>query len=1061
MANDTIRAAGKGDGGAAGWQALPCEQSPAMPDPRETPAMQQYYRFKKRHPDCVLLFRIGDFYELFDDDAVKVSQAIGLTLTQRTAGVPMCGMPFHQLETYLKRLTTRGFRVAVCEQLIDASLAKGVVPRAVTRVITPGTLVDESLLESDASVAVGGVLVLEAREGPARCALAVAEVATGGFTVVECPISSLVDELTRRSVRELLFADLDGSGGVPAELRGLAVGLGNLDAALVARPSWQFRSQEALDALKKHYQVATLAGFGLRDDEASVRAAGGLLAYLQETQTAGEEESREAHAALAAATAPAKAASVGPGKGKSADASGGAGSVLATVRRGSLRHLRPPRREDAGGTLVIDAVSLRSLEVERTMREGSRGMAVSGGGGGGGGGGGAMASGVANDPTLVGVFLGAGAGRGTPRTAMGKRALREWICRPLRDIGRIVERGRGVGLLVEQRELGERVGAGLARVQDIARIAGRVSLARATPRDLVGLARSIVACGEVAEALNGALALAAWHRTIAANAGGEDGSGGESKLASPLRALAAEVLATCVEEPPAHLRDGGLIREGVDPTLDEARLLERDAGAWLAQYQAELIEKHRLPSLRVGYNKVAGYFIELPEAQARSAPPELKRMQTLRNVERFTSPVLGEFERKVTTAQARALEREREIFQRLCDGAVAQVHAIGALAEAIGVLDVLLAFADKAALRGWIAPEVVERPVLAIEQGRHPVLDELLGGCVANDCDLGEGTEARRHGGTKSQASHEASSDPGQATALDPTSSLRHSVTPSLALITGPNMAGKSTYIRMVALLTILAHAGAFVPAAAMTVGLTDRVFTRIGADDALHAGQSTFMVEMVETAQILHHATSRSLVILDEVGRGTSTLDGLSLAWAIVEHLAAGGEGSEAGAGPRTLFATHYHELTELEDRMPGRVRNLHVAVREWPAGDDHAEIVFLHRILPGRTDQSYGLHVARLAGMPKGVVTRAREVLGTLAVHEAGVVAKAGLQQIGPGPLEGRAGKRKREEELANGQMALFREYVAHPAVDGLREVKLDHLTPLQAFDALRRLKEMSEEA
>jgi DNA mismatch repair protein MutS len=984
--------------------------------------MQQYYRFKKRHPDCVLLFRIGDFYELFDDDAVKVSQAIGLTLTQRTAGVPMCGMPFHQLETYLKRLTTRGFRVAVCEQLIEASLAKGVVPRAVTRVITPGTLVDESLLESDASVAVGAVVVEAAAKGePTRLALAAAEVATGTFTVVECSPASLVDELTRRSVKELLFADLDGSGAVPAELRGVQSALANIGVALAPRPSWHFRGQESLDTLKKHFQVATLAGFGLRDDEPSVRAAGALLSYLQETQTAGEEESREAEAALVAATASGKASTGGPTKGKSADSSGGAGSVLATVRRGSLRHLRPPRRDDAGGALVIDAVSLRSLEVERTMREGgTRGVMVGGG------------SGTVIDPTLVGVFLGAGAGRGTPRTAMGKRALREWICRPLRDLTRIAERRRAVGLFVEQRELGERVGTGLARVQDIARIAGRIALARATPRDLVGLARSIVACGEVSDALDQAEAVDSWRRVIAEQAGNKDG---------PLRGLAEEILGICVEEPPAHLRDGGLIRDGVDPTLDEARLLERDAGAWLAKYQAELIETHKLPSLRVGYNKVAGYFIELPEAQARNAPPELKRMQTLRNVERFTSPVLGEFERKVTTAQARALERERELFQGLCDKAVARVHGISTLAEAVGAIDVLLAFADKAALRGWVAPEVVERPVLSIEQGRHPVLDEILGGggggegCVANDCGLGEVT--------KSQASEDSS------TGTSPTTS-------SLALITGPNMAGKSTYIRMVALLTILAHAGSFVPASAMTVGVTDRIFTRIGADDALHAGQSTFMVEMVETAQILHHATARSLVILDEVGRGTSTLDGLSLAWAIVEHLA----GEEGAQGPRTLFATHYHELTELEDRMPGRVMNLHVAVREWPAGEDHAEIVFLHRILPGRTDQSYGLHVARLAGMPKGVVTRAREVLKTLAVHEAGVGGAARAADANPNPPalpEGGARKARQREE---GQMALFREYVAHPAVDALREVKLDHLTPLQAFDQLRKLKELTQE-
>jgi len=1044
-----------------------------LPDPRETPAMQQYYRFKKRHPDCVLLFRIGDFYEMFDDDAVKVSQAIGLTLTQRTAGVPMCGMPYHQLETYLKRLTTRGFRVAVCEQLIEASLAKGLVPRAVTRVITPGTLVDESLLESDASVAVGAVVIVPTIKGSLQgegagakptLALAVVEVATGSFSVVECGIASLVDELTRRSVRELLFADASGSGDIPVELRSLT-GLASMGIALAPRPSWHFRPQESLGALKKHYQVATLAGFGLRDDESCVYAAGALLAYLQETQTLGEEESKEAHAALQLATRSgdggAKSPMNGPGRGKSADSTGGAGSALAGLRRGSLRHLRPPRRDDATAHLVIDAVSLRSLEVERTLRAGQRAVGLVAG----------TANAISADPTLVGIFLCAGAGRGGARTAMGKRALRDWLCRPLRDHAAIEARQRGVGLFKEHRELAEKVGAALASIQDIARIAGRVALARATPRDLVGLARSVLACGEVATLLDGASSVRPWRDLVAAHAGA---------TTSPLRAFADNVLEVCVDDPPAHLRDGGLIRDGVDPALDEARLLERDAGAWLAQYQNELIEKHKLPSLRVGYNKVAGYFIELPEAQARNAPPELKRMQTLRNVERFTSPVLGEFERKVTTAQSRGLERERELFQGLCDGAVAQVHAITLLAEAIGAIDVLLAFADKGAHRGWIAPEVVCEPMLAIQDGRHPVLDELLGQCVPNDCALGSRDEAgKRSSEATTDRSREvardaiptASDDPSDgvasSTGLSGSASFLPLHLPSLALITGPNMAGKSTYIRMVALLTILAHAGSFVPAGAMTVGLTDRVFTRIGADDALHAGQSTFMVEMVETAQILHHASASSLIILDEVGRGTSTLDGLSLAWAIVEHLA-----GDATQGPRTLFATHYHELTELEDRLPGKVRNLHVAVREWPAGDDHAEIVFLHRILPGRTDQSYGLHVARLAGMPKGVVTRAREVLGTLAVHEAGVgtgfnAAEGGVNGSTPSQST-RKGSRRRVDVSAvtiprardDGQLALFREYIPHPALDALKEVKLDHLTPLQAFDALRKLRELAQE-
>jgi DNA mismatch repair protein MutS len=471
--------------------------------------------------------------------------------------------------------------------------------------------------------------------------------------------------------------------------------------------------------------------------------------------------------------------------------------------------------------------------------------------------------------------------------------------------------------------------------------------------------------------------------------------------------VSGAILAQCVEEPPAHMREGGVIRDGVDAALDEARLLQRDAGRWLGEYQKSLIERHNLPGLKVGYNRVFGYYIELPQAQARQAPAELQRKQTLRSAERFTTPELADFEHKVSTAEARALERERELLAALTERALSRLEEIGRYGAAVARLDALLGLADKAAARGWVRPTIVDEPVLMVHGGRHPVLEEVLEGrFVANDVELGDLRGA---------------GEAGPAAA-------------PLALITGPNMAGKSTYIRQVALIALLAHTGSFVPADRATVGVVDRIFTRIGADDALHAGQSTFMVEMIETANILNHATARSLVVLDEVGRGTSTLDGLSLAWAIVEHLAAG-EG-----GPRALFATHYHELTDLEERFPGRIRNLHVAVREWPGGGEHAEIVFLHRILPGRTDQSYGLHVARLAGIPAGVVARAREVLASLAVHH------------GPGARAARPAKAAPQE----GQMALFTEYVSHPAVEAIRELKLDAMTPMQAFDALRRLKE-----
>jgi DNA mismatch repair protein MutS len=470
--------------------------------------------------------------------------------------------------------------------------------------------------------------------------------------------------------------------------------------------------------------------------------------------------------------------------------------------------------------------------------------------------------------------------------------------------------------------------------------------------------------------------------------------------------LAQRIEHLCKPDAPAHAREGGLIRDGVDSALDEARLLQRDADAWLAQYQGRLIAEHNLPSLRVGYNKVFGYFIELPTAQARSAPSVLTRSQTLRNAERFTSPELRSFEQKVTTAESRAIEREKELFAELCSEGAASARDLALLGATIARVDVLLAFAEKAQHRAWVKPTMVDGPALMVREGRHPVLQESIGQrCVPNDCELGG------------------------------------SVAP-LALITGPNMAGKSTFIRQAALHCLLAHAGSFVPAAEATIGLTDAIFTRLGADDALHAGQSTFMVEMIETAHILHHATARSLVILDEVGRGTSTLDGLSLAWAIVEHLA------QQEGTPRALFATHYHELTELEARFSSKVRNLHVVVHEWPKGGEHASIVFVHRIEPGRSDRSYGVHVARLAGLPVSVVARAGEVL-------------EGLEAQSRQPQGAKRARSVPAPRSAEPQLALFREFVNHPAIDALREVKLETLTPLQAFDALRRLHGLASES
>jgi DNA mismatch repair protein MutS len=955
-------------------------------DPRDTPAFQQYLRFKAQHPGCVLLFRIGDFYEMFDDDAVKVSKAIGLTLTQRTEGVPMAGMPHHQLETYLRKLLNAGFRVAVCDQVESAesatAKARGLVARAVTRVVTPGTLVDESLLDADAPAAVGAIAFLDAGDAAgARAAVATIDVSTGLFSIADGPAASMTDELVRRGVRELVFADA-GDGTPPPRVKRIVE---MLNLAATARPGWHFRADESLTLLKQHFGVASLAGFGLRDDDAALPAAGALLAYVKATQAS--------RADVGATDASGNVLRSGKGapRGKPVPA-----PELPEAR---LSHLRPPRRDAAAGMMTIDAVTLRALEIERTLRSGG------------------------TEGSLLGVFLSgrAAGGAGACRTAMGRRALREWLVRPLCDRAAITARQDLVSFFVNERRTAEDLGALLSHVQDVSRIAGRIPLRRATPRDVVALGRSLAAGPKIVELLSAAPAASAHAARLA----------GAMETLAP---LAARIVAQCVDEPPAHLREGGLFRDGFDAELDEARLLQRDAGAWLAAYQQRLIDELKIPGLKVGFNKIFGYYIELTAAAARNSapPPELRRKQTLKNAERYTTTELAEFETKVTTAESRAIERERVLFESLCDDAVARVASLAAYADTIAELDALAGLAERAVRFGWNRPEIVDVPVLAIHSGRHPVLEESLGSnLVPNDAELGA-----------------VAGDGSVSVNADATETVGGA---ALALITGPNMAGKSTFIRQVALITLLAHAGSFVPADRATIGLTDRLFTRIGADDALHAGQSTFMVEMTETANILHHASRRSLVILDEVGRGTSTLDGLSLAWAIVEHLAA--------AGPRTLFATHYHELTQLEERFPGKVRNLHVLVREWPPGDPNAEIIFVHRIQPGRTDQSYGLHVAKLAGIPAGVIGRARDVLASLSV-EHGSATKPMTQAVPPPPAAPTVASGSRSRGKAQrDQLSLFTEFVPHPAIDALREIKIDALSPLQAFDTLRKLKELSE--
>jgi len=908
---------------------------------------------------------MGDFYELFYDDAIAASRALGLTLTERTPGVPMAGVPYHAVDTYLKRLIDQGFRVAVCEQMEDPKQAKGVVKRAVTRVVTPGALTDDALLESAAPAAVAAVALPGARKrkrtkasdaADLRLGVACIETSTGAFTVRVCRPDELPAIVTRIGAREIIYASAERAGraapigpdgpraSAPDPAASIAKQAAKEASAITTqRPAWTFGAQAAEEALKEQFRVATLEGFDLGDDEVALVAAGAVVRYVRETQLAAEDSP--------------------------APFAGGAGTAPA-----ALGHLSPPCLECASDHLQLDAAAIRALEIERPLRDpGAR---------------------ADSDGSLLGLFH----GKEGCRTPMGRRLLRAWLLAPLASREPIEKRHRQVATLVGDSTLAAELDAILRDIQDVARITGRLGAGRATPRDLVALGASIAKLDELTAALEGAPAFTGPRDSLL-------------MVRETLTPVAAEINASCVESPPAHLRDGGVIRDGVDADLDEARSLTRDASTWLAAHQRDLAKKYDLPNLKVGYNRVFGYYLELPKAQAQRAPDAFSRRQTLKNAERYTTPELKAFEEKVTTAKDRALAREQRLFTALCEAAAAQAQALAGFARAVAAIDVVACFARKASRRQWTKPDMVDGAVLDIREGRHPAVEELFeSDFTPNDLTLG------------------ASDAPAR-----------------LALITGPNMAGKSTFIRQTALIVVLAQAGSFAPVLSATIGVVDRVYTRVGADDALHRGKSTFMVEMTEVAAALNGVTKRSLVILDEVGRGTSTLDGLALAWAIAEALS-------QRSSPRTLFATHYHELTALADEAPGRVRNLHVSARE--IGD---EIVFLHRVVPGRSDRSYGVHVARLAGMPRRVVERAARLLEDLAVTHEGAAAVQRLRC--ESNVNAATGDAPPQLSLFAPEKALSQ--VDQAVLGALREAPIEFLTPLDAFDLLRALRSQLDDA
>jgi DNA mismatch repair protein MutS len=901
-----------------------------------TPVMRQYFAAKEQHPDCLMFCRIGDFYELFYEDAILVARELQLTLTARDKEKkqPMCGVPYHAAEVYLQRLLRKGYRIALCEQMEDPKTAKTIVRREVTRVLTPGTAIDPALGAEQsnylASVAVKGT-------GAGACVgLALLDLSTGEFRATEfagaAAWAGFVDEAGRVRPVELVYASGllgGGAGGLLPTLRdgaakdgaktqesGAMPGApesrpdgasaseeeaGGLDAirTKTAVEEWVFTAEYALPLLRNHLRVHSLDGMGMARHEMAAVAAGALLHYLQKT------------------------------------------------KQGALEHVDGVRYYERSSCLELDAVSVRNLELVEPLFSGE------------------------SVQTTLFYTLDACC------TPMGKRLLRATLLRPSNSLGEIQARLEAVGEATGDLRRREELRRSMDGVLDLERLLGRIALDSAGPREVMALAATLGCLPGLVTAA-GAFSAARW-RELGASV-------------DPLEDLHEVITRTIADEPPASLADGGVIRAGLDEELDELRELSRSGRQALVAIEERERQRTGIGSLKVRFNSVFGYYLEVTKANAKAVPADYERKQTLVNAERFTTPELKEYEAKILTAQERSGEIERRIFAELRQELLWAAGRIRETARRVAEIDLLACFAHMAALRGWVRPQVEESGALEFAQARHPVVERRL---------------EEAGGGRFVPNSVHLDADAG----------------PAVMLITGPNMGGKSTYLRQAALLVVMAQCGCFVPAERMRLGLVDRIYTRIGASDNVARGRSTFMVEMTETAAILNTATNRSLVLLDEMGRGTATYDGLSLAWATVEHL-------HDRIGARTLFATHYHELTLLAEQL-ARLKNLRVTVKETANG-----IVFLHTVEAGPASKSYGIEVARLAGLPSAVITRAREVL---KVHE-----RAETQQV-------REATVAHEPKL---QMTMFTP-LSQRIVDRLSALDVDEMTPREALNLLAELQ------
>lgn len=865
---------------------------------KQTPMMRQYLEIKAQHPEEILFFRLGDFYEMFLDDAVVASRVLGITLTARNKGaeeeIPLCGIPYHSSQQYIAKLIEAGHKVAICEQVEDPKEVKGLVKREVVRIITPGLVTDTDTLEPKEN----NFLLSVAPNCGRSWGLACVDITTGEFRISEVDGFDMVEsQIASVDPREMLLTEGEVGDDLLRELGPLGSG------RMVNRlPEWVFDQEPATRLLKDHFAVATLDAFGCKADSMALRAAGSLLHYLRQTQ------------------------------------------------KDDLTHLRPPIHAQTSQFMVLDESTRRNLELIATLQNGRKKGSLLG----------------IMDRTL---------------TAMGGRLMRQWIQFPLVDVAAIHRRHEAVEQLVEEGLLRADLRDGLDGVYDLERLNGKIAMAHANAKDLVALQASLEKLPSILGGLEpfGSPLLQAIADRI-----------------DPLPELAALIERSIVPDPPFILREGGLIRDGYHEELDELRSISREGKGWIARLEQEQKDRTGIANLKVKYNKVFGYFIEVTKSQLDRVPEDYDRKQTLTNAERFITPALKDYEAKVLGAEERITDLEYDLFQQVRQDALSQGERIARTAQALAELDVLLSLAELAQDRTYVRPTIDDSGLLEIEDGRHPVIEAM---------DLGEPFVPND-------------------TRMTPDKDQLH-------IITGPNMAGKSTYMRQVALITLMAQMGSFVPAKMAHVGVVDRIFTRVGASDNLARGQSTFMVEMSETAHILNHATDRSLIVLDEIGRGTSTFDGVSIAWAVAEYLH-----DNAPVAAKTLFATHYHELTDLALTRE-RVCNFNIAVKEW-----NDRIIFLRKIVVGGASRSYGIQVGRLAGLPQQVIDRAKEILHNL---EAGELSSAGKPRLAAGDSH---------PQPVSDQMSLF-QAGPDPIRQHLEALDISGMTPLDALNTLDQLK------